>query len=125
MDLEVLDDNINMMLAKFELTDEPCHLKHSDEDPAENHPAVDYLCQGLGDQKTGEITSQIRIPVCVECINALKDNDWILCYCTYCNKSQWIYRPLAKREYPDGNLVYYMDICPFCAVVEDEYGKEA
>ena len=121
MEFLLLDEQINLMLAKLELCDETCGLKHSKIDPAENHPAVDYLCQGLGNQKTNEIQQELRIPVCAECVEALYNPDWILCYCTYCHASQWIYRPYSKIEHPEGNGIYWMDICPFCAEVANEW----
>ena len=124
MNFELLDENLGLMMAKVELMGETCHLKHSKDDPAENHPAVDYLCQRLGDQRTGEVTSEIRIPVCAECVEALHNEDWILAYCTYCNKSQWIYRPYAKVEHPKGNGIYWMDVCPHCAEIANEYKGE-
>jgi hypothetical protein len=124
MDFETLDENLGLLMAKLELEGEHCRLKHSKADPAENHPAVDYLCQKLGDQETGEVKQEIRIPVCKECAEALYDEDWILCYCTYCHESQWIYRPYSKVEHPEGNGIYFLDICPHCAVVEDTYDKE-
>ncbi len=125
MNLDKLDRNIELMIATLELEGETCHLKHSSVDPAENHPAVNYLCQNLGNKETGEVSQQLRIPICQECVEALYDPDWILFYCVYCHKSQWLYRPLAKQEYPEGNGIYWMDVCPFCAEVKDEYGKEA
>jgi hypothetical protein len=123
-DLNVLDDDLNIMIAQFELNDEFCGLKHSSEDPAEEHPAVDYLKQNLGNPKTGEAYQQIRIPICEECIVALTDPNWILMYCINCNKSQWVYRPKAKYDYPEGNRVYWMDVCPFCAEIANEYKGE-
>jgi hypothetical protein len=124
MDFEQLDKNIDMMMACLELEGATCGLKHSKEDPSENHPAINYLCQGLGNQDTGEKQQEIRVPICEECAEALRDRDWILVYCTYCNKSQWIYRPLAKNGYPPGNLVYWLDVCPFCAEVVNEYEEK-
>ena len=118
--LDILDEEINLMMAKVELAGEYCHLKHSEYDPAENHPAVNYLCQNLGDKETGEVKQTLRIPICEECSESLYDENWILVYCTYCNKSQWILRRLAKFEYPEGNLIYFLDICPFCAKVKDD-----
>jgi hypothetical protein len=124
MDFTLLDEQLGLLVAKFELEGETCHLKHSKVDPAENHPAVDYLCQKFGDKETGEARQEIRIPVCAECAEALYDENWILMYCTYCHASQWIYRPYAKIEHPPGNGIYWLDICPHCATVEDEYNKE-
>lgn len=114
-----LNDNLELMMARLELEDTTCGLKHSKEDLAGNHPAVNYLCQHLG--TSGESTSGIRIPICQECENALADENWILCYCTYCNASQWIYRPKSKIQHPGGNGIYWLDVCPHCAEVETEY----
>jgi len=36
---------LNQFMDKVNLEGEYCHLKHSEEDPSENHPAVNYLCQ--------------------------------------------------------------------------------
>lgn len=125
MNLEELDANLDTMVAHLELEGETCCLKHSKEDPSENHKAVDYLCQHLGDQKSELAVQGLRIPICEECVKALYDTDWILVYCTYCNKSQWIYRPLAKyKTYPSGNIIYWLDVCPYCAEVVNEYKEE-
>lgn len=118
-DLTTLNMQLERMIALIELEDTTCGLKHSTEDPGENHQAVDYLCQRLGDRKSKNAHQEIRVPVCQECVEALNDPDWILMYCTYCNKSQWVYRPLAKRGYPEGNQILWLDICPFC-VEEDK-----
>lgn len=121
MDFTGLDENFAMMIARAELEGETCHLKHSMSDPSEDHPAVDYLCQPLGDQKSEVATSEMRIPICEECANALYNTDWILAYCTYCNKSQWIYRPKSKTIHPEGNGIYWLDVCPHCAEIANEY----
>ena len=124
MEFDTLNENLEMMIARLELEGEPCGLKHSKEDSAENHPATNYLCQRLGDQETGVPLQELRIPICEECAAALYDEDWILVYCTYCHKSQWIFRPQAKNNYPDGNLIYWLDLCPFCAEVMGEYKEK-
>jgi hypothetical protein len=124
MDFTELDFNFEMMMASVELAGENCHLKHSHLDPAENHPAVDYLCQKLGDTETGIATQELRIPICQECAEALYDEKWILCYCTYCHESQWIFRPKSKVKHPGGNGIYWMDVCPHCAEIANEYKGE-
>ena len=120
----LLDESLGNMIARAELEGMTCGLKHSEEDPAENHQAVDFLVQRLGDPQTGEVSQEIRIPVCRECAEALYDQMWILVYCIYCHKSQWINRALAKKEYPDGNLIYWLDTCPHCAEIADEWMKD-
>lgn len=119
-----LDINFADTLARLNLENETCGLKHSKEDPAENHKAVNYLVQNIGNPQTGEIFYQLRIPVCEECFNALDDNDWILMYCVNCNKSQWVYKPYAKYQYPSENKIYWLDVCPFCAEIANEYKEE-
>lgn len=123
-DLNVLDENLNTMIARIELDNEHCGLKHSKEDPAENHQAIDFLVQNLGNPQTGEVYQQIRVPICDECMAALDHPDWILMYCVNCHKSQWVYRPKAKYNYPEGNQIYWLDVCPFCAEVANEYKGE-
>lgn len=120
MDFTDLDEQMGLMLAKLELEGEKCHLKHSKVDPAEKHPAINYLCQNIGNPETGDVFDQIRIPVCAECEEALYNKNWILIYCIHCQHSQWIYRPYAKMDYPDGNLIYWLDVCPYCAEIANE-----
>jgi hypothetical protein len=123
-ELFLLDLGLNNMMAKIELENTTCGLKHSSEDPAENHKAVDYICQRLGNKDIDSEDQEIRIPVCNECIEALHDENWILVFCVYCFKSQWICRRLAKKKYPKGNLIYWLDVCPFCSEVSDKYNGE-
>lgn len=115
-----LDVTIGDFFSAVELDGETCGLKHSKDDPAEGHEAVDYLCQKVGDPKSKTYFYELRIPICQECAEALYDSNWILVYCVNCNKSQWICRRLAKRTYPDGNLIYWLDVCPYCAEVVDK-----
>ena len=119
-DLSVLDNSLYEMISRVELDGETCGLKHSKEDPSENHPATNYLCQHVNDNISGEVF-QLRIPICDECVEALNDPNWILAYCINCNSSQWIFRPRAKNIHPEGNGIYWCDVCPFCAEIADEY----
>ncbi len=121
MDLDQFDENISLLIDKIGLIDETCGLKHSKYDPATDHPATEYLCQDLGRVDIKESQQTIRIPICDECVEALYDPDWILAYCTYCHKSQWIYRPYSKLKHPPGNGIYWCDVCPFCSEVTDVY----
>lgn len=111
---EELDIQIANMLSAAKLEYETCKLKHTGEPPK----AADYLCQTITDYLGGY---QVRIPVCEECLIALYDPDWILCYCLYCNNSQWICRELSKKEYPaDSMLVYWLTTCPHCVNKKEE-----
>jgi len=124
MDLDLLDEQLNMMLARADLEGDTCGLKHSKEDPSENHPATNFLCQKLGNNKTNVAQQELRIPICSECSEALNSEDWILIFCVYCHKSQWISRKYAKKTYPPGNLIYWIDVCPFCSEIADKPWKE-
>jgi hypothetical protein len=108
-----MDHELTDMMSKLELSLLHCGLKHSEYDPSENHQAVAYLSQWI----KNICDYQVRVPVCQECSEALEDENWILCYCIVCHASQWIFRPWAKRKYPAGNLVYWMDQCPKCTEV--------
>ena len=121
MNFNNFDDVLNMLTIDIDLIGQTCGLKHSREDPSENHPATNYLCQRLGDKELNIAYQEIRIPICAECAEALLDENWILAYCTFCHESQWIYRPLAKIKHPEGNGVYFMDVCPHCAKVVNEW----
>ena len=124
MDLEYLDERINNIILAAELEGEFCGLKHSRDDPSENHPATNYLCQRLGNNITKEVIQELRVFICNECSEALMDKEWILVYCVFCHKSQWINRNRAKYSYPPGNLIYWIDVCPFCAEIADEYKED-
>ena len=124
MDTSILYKDLNFILERAEIENETCHLKHSKEDPSENHKAVEYLCQRLGDKNTGTIYQEIRVPVCLECAEAIVNPKWILMYCVFCFKSQWVYRPFAKYNYPPGNLVYWLDCCPYCAEIANKPWEE-
>ena len=125
-DYEGLEKKMADMLSTMEMENETCGLKHCKDDPAENHAAVDFLCQKIGNPESGAGYYELRIPICEECAEALYDRDWILVFCVNCLRSQWIFRPRAKKQYPSGNLIYWLDVCPYCAKSADElyYGKE-
>ena len=114
LDMDVLDERFSRLLAAAELEGTTCGLKHSKEDPAENHPAVDYLCQYLGDMETGIADTLIQIPICAECVDALCGKEWILFYCLKCNSSQWVKRTLARKSYPANMNIMFYDECPNC-----------
>jgi len=109
---EQFSDTIKDLDARIELIGQHCFLKHSKFDPAENHPAVDYLCQKIGTDD--EIEAELRIPICQECLEALLGDEWILFYCVKCNSSQWVCRKYAKYQYPFWLHVKWLDVCPIC-----------
>lgn len=117
-----IDDEFNKTIdnlhATIDLQNEYCHLKHSEEDPAENHPAVDYLCQSFGYENIKN--EEFRIPICEECVEALSGNEWVLFYCVQCHNSQWLCRKYAKFSYPTNLHVKWVDECPICFEVKKE-----
>lgn len=116
----IIDGLIDDFLAKTDLENELCNLKHGEGDPLEDHPAVDYLCQPFGDMESGAVYDLIRIPICAECVASLYSNEWVLFYCVECNSSQWLYKPWAKREYPSETHVIWLPKCPMCVIEEDK-----
>jgi len=111
----ILDD----FLERAELDGEICNLNHGEGD-SQSHPAVDYLCQPLGDMESGAVYDMIRIPICAECIESLYSDEWILFYCIECMSSQWLYKPWAKKEYPADTHVIWLKVCPMCVIVEED-----
>jgi len=121
-------DDADKLNAIIDLIDIHCHLKHSKEDPAENHPAVDYLGQNFGNESSTDmghaisdtaVDMSIRIPICQECTEALLSEDWVLLYCTHCNSSQWICKKYSQRMYPFWLHIKWMDECPICYKVKN------
>ena len=104
------------IIDNIELLDEICALDHKDDN---KYKAVDYLCQSFKD-KVDRIDI-LKIPICAECAEALCGNEWVLIYCIYCNKSQLVYKPKAKLKYKDSVHVIWLDICPWCTEVTDDY----
>lgn len=114
MNNKTLDESINNFLLKVNLEGQTCALKHSKKDPSENHQAVDYLGQNIGNQTKGVTTEILVIPICQECVDALCDKNWLLFYCIGCNQSQWLYKPLAKRIYSSDEHIIFLTTCPHC-----------
>lgn len=117
MSLNPEDLIMEQFLAGISLEGEICRLNHGDD---KERLAVDYLCHSIGynlPDGTNEIDSELRIPVCQECVDALSSNEWLLFYCTGCNASQWLFKPAAKKDYGDINIIA-LQKCPKCIVVE-------
>ena len=126
-----MDDEITDELhSRLDLIGEHCHLKHSAEDPAENHPAIDYLCQDFGQEASVDfghainenfVSFSIRIPICKECVEALLGEEWVLCYCIHCNSSQWVCKKYSRLQFPFWMHIKWMDECPICYEAEEEF----
>jgi len=135
--MDILDANLGLFLAKMNLIGIRCHLNHNGEEPPE---AVDYLCQRLGDVSNTEESGNaliedssilggipefmnnpdssidmLRVPVCAECANALYDEDWLLFYCLTCDSSQWLLKSKARKLYPKWESIRFLSTCPNCA----------
>lgn len=111
---KILDESIENFMLKVNLEGQTCALKHSEKDPSENHQAVDYLTQNIGDQSSNTTTEVLAIPICQECVDALSSKRWLLFYCVGCNRSQWLYKPLAKRVYREEEHIIFLTKCPYC-----------
>lgn len=117
MSIEMFDFVLEQLVADADLQDAHCELFHTKDDPAENHPAVDYLCHQFGLQlPDGDFVAdtEIRIPVCQDCVNALCGDEWILFYCVGCGASRWVNRRLSQHEYPKNTHVIGFEECPEC-----------
>lgn len=115
-------NTLDTFMAKLDLEGQFCCLKHSPEAielPAV--PAIDYLCQNLGNNNNGEVTEQLRVPICEECLKGLYDTNWALLYCVSCHNSQWVYKPRSKHNF--NTDVVWLNECPHCIKKEEEYGK--
>ena len=107
---------VQNIIDNLEISELNCCLDHKDNIKRQ---AVEHLCQRFKD-KHGQI-DMLKIPICAECAQALCGDEWVLLYCIYCNRSQWIYRPMAKLQYGKDVHVVWMDICPWCSEVTDKY----
>jgi len=118
---EDLDKNINEFLAKVELEGRQCHLNHGPQHlDIEEHNAINYICQNLGDTQSKTVTGQIRIPICEECINGLLSGEWLLVYCITCHSSQWIYKSESRLDFKEGLNLLWLDECPACESKQKE-----
>jgi hypothetical protein len=116
-DLE-LDSALDACMARIELDGQFCCLKHGPESMGlPPVPVVDYLCQNLGNHETGEVSEQIRVPICEECLKGLHDPNWALLYCVTCHSNQWIYKPRSSHNFHSD--VVWLNECPKCAKKED------
>jgi hypothetical protein len=110
-----LEDSTDYYLAKLELINEECGFSHGPEHLIPKKPqAVNYVCQYFGNIEGKQVTEQLRIPTCQECIDGLKDSNWVIIYCVGCNSSQWIYKPTSKLDFPQKMDILWVDLCPKC-----------
>ncbi|GAG10533.1 unnamed protein product, partial [marine sediment metagenome] len=79
--------------------------------------AADFLCHQVGFELKGgdyQADSELRIPICEECVQGLCSDKWILFYCIGCNESQWLKKDLAKMNYKEGTNIIALKKCPKC-----------
>lgn len=112
-EIEGLEISLANFAMRASLEGEMCELNHN-HNPDEPHPAVNAICQSLGDPDSGEIYQLVMIPICQECEDALLDPNWILLYCLGCGESAWMYRPYARKEYDYHTNVLWFKKCPHC-----------
>ncbi len=105
-------DKIRMMA---DLHKDNCSLNHGPESSNLRFPAADYIVMSFGyEEKPGtEIAvRELVIPVCFECLSALKGDEWTLLYCFECTHSRWVCRKLAKNTYR--HHILWLRGCPDC-----------
>jgi len=111
---------IDKLYLLAELDESHCELNHGPGVDNKEYQAVDYIVlpMGYNDSEVVEVTArELVIPVCSECVQALRGEEWTLLYCFECNSSHWVYRPLAKNDYRHHLL--WLRGCPDCT---NEFG---
>ncbi len=105
-----------------ELDSSHCELSHGPNFSPEDYPAVEYITIPLGDRELKEANteSEMVVPVCAECLQALAGNEWTLLFCLECSSSQWISQETARLRYENINTGAHYHIlgllgCPKCA----------
>ena len=107
-------DEIDLIALRAELGQATCELSHGPYDH-EPHQAVDFLVIPVG--KTNENgnkleNSELVIPVCQDCVEALTGDEWTLLYCLDCNESQWVLRAVSRLNYR--HHIIWLKGCPHC-----------
>ena len=108
-------DAIDKVKMMAELAHDHCSLNHGPDISNENIPAADYIVMPFGFEESVDKEIAVReliIPVCFECVLALKGNEWTLLFCFECAESCWICRKLAKNRYR--HHILWLRGCPYC-----------
>jgi hypothetical protein len=109
-------DAIDKVRMMAELPFDHCNLNHGPGISNENIPAADYIVIPFGYREEEDIEVAERdlvIPVCYDCVQALKGDEWTLLYCFECAESRWICRKLAKNSYR--HHILWLRGCPDCS----------
>ena len=109
-------DAIDKTAVMAELPHDHCSLNHGPAICNADIPAADYIVMlfGYSEKEGKEIAvRELIIPVCLECVQALKGEEWTLLYCFECAESRWICRRLAKNKYR--HHILWLRGCPDCS----------
>lgn len=108
-------DQFDRLILLAELEHEVCGLNHGREKRGVIHKACDYLVLPFGlktkNKKKAE-EKELVIPVCPECIESLRGDEWTLLYCFDCGESRWVFRETAKNSYR--HHILWLLGCPEC-----------
>lgn len=114
MTINMEDLILEQFMAGVMLEGQTCQLNHNDK---EERPAVDYLCHQMGiilPDGDEVADTELRVPICEECVASLCGNQEILFYCVGCGASQWLLKSQAKNGYPEGTNIIAFKKCPKC-----------
>ena len=109
-------DAIDKVRMMAELPKDHCDLNHGPGISNKNFPAADYIVMPFGYKEAKDREVSVReliIPVCYECVQALKGDEWILLYCFECAESRWVCRRFAKNNYH--HHILWLRGCPDCS----------
>ena len=109
-------DAMDKVRLMAELSNEKCSLNHGPGTKDKRVEAADYIVMSFGyaEDDVQEIAvRELVIPVCFDCAQALKGDEWTLLYCFECAGSRWVCRKLAKHDYR--HHILWLRGCPDCA----------
>ncbi len=109
-------DEIDRLQLLAQLAEEHCELNHGPQTRPEDYPASDYLVIPIGYKKNDIEEVSVRdlvIPVCIECAQALLEDEWTLLYCIDCGNSRWVCREMARNHYR--HHILWLKGCPDCS----------
>jgi len=109
-------DAIDKVRMMAELAHDDCGLNHGPGISSRDFPATDYIVMTFGYSEAPDREVAVRelvIPVCQECVHALKGDEWTLLYCFECASSRWVCRKFAKNIYR--HHILWLRGCPDCS----------
>lgn len=111
-------DELDRLRLLAELDESHCELNHGPGTKPEEYPASDYIVLPVGYQedRVREVSArELVVPVCLECAQALLQDEWTLLYCFECGGSRWVCRKLARNAYR--HHILWLRGCPDCTNV--------